>query len=338
MKKFLKFLLIAIIVLIVGILIAGLVMPNEVSVTRSTLINAPKEAVFEQMVKFRNWPHWSPFYELDTTATLTYSGEDGTAGSYYTWESKKDDVGAGKMTNKAVEGTKFDYDLNFIKPWESQAHGYFSATDSAGGTKATWSFTTHMPFPFNAMQLFPFMNMEKMLGESFDKGLGKMKAYVESNPSATGSAIYEIKEVDYPAHIFQGFRKTVGWNDIGSFFGQSMGQLGAGLGDKIAGPGTGLYYSWDTVNHSTDLVAAFPVSDTTKVVKGSVIVHQEASKALLLEYKGPYGNMMAAHGALQKEITAKGKMSTLVVEEYVVGMPVEQDSTKWVTNIYYLVK
>ncbi len=337
MKKILKFILILVILLIVGLLIAALVMPNDITVTRSALITAPKEAVFEQMVKFKNWPHWSPFYEMDTTATLMYSGEDGTEGSYYTWESKKDDVGSGKMANKGVSGTKFDYHLDFYKPFESQADGYFSASDSAGGTKATWSFSTHMPFPMNALQVFPFMDMKKMLGESFDKGLAKMKAYVESNPGTAAPAM-EIKEVDYPAHVFQGIRQTVSWDNIGKFFGESMGQLGAGIGDKIAGPGTGLYYTWDTVNHNADMVAAFPVSDTSKKVKGSIIIRQDPSKAFMIEHKGPYGGMMGAHMALGKEVAAKGKTVSLVVEEYIVGMPAETDSTKFVTNIYYLVK
>ncbi|MCD6011551.1 MAG: hypothetical protein K0Q79_1413 [Flavipsychrobacter sp.] len=335
MKKILKFLLILIIVLIAGVLIAGLVMPKEVFVTRTELMNASKEQVLEQTAKFKNWPNWSYWHAMDTGMKLTYEGVDGEPGSFYTWES--DQSGRAKLSNTGVSGNSMKFHIDFYKPFENTADGEFIITDTAGMSKITWNFKTTCPFPMNGLQIFPFMDMKRMLGTAFEEGLKKMKAHIESEPKAP-AATMEIKEVDYPAHIFQGIRKTVSWNDIGQFFGESMGLLGAGIGDKIAGPGTGLYYTWDTAKHNSDMVAAFPVSDTTKKVKGSVIIHQEASKALMLEHKGPYGGMMGAHMALGQEVAAKGKTVSLVIEEYIVGMPAEMDSTKFVTNIYYLVK
>lgn len=339
MKKFLKFLLILIVVVVGGLLIAGLIMPTTVFVSRTTLIKGSKEAVFEQMVKFTNWEAWSPWLALDTNAVLTYEGTDGTVGSSYTWDSQNGDVGKGKTTNTGIDGTAMNFHIDFMRPFENVADGTISAADSAGMVRANWRLNIRCPFPFNALQLFPFLSMEKMVGKAFEQGLAKMKVIVESNPTPTvETPRVEITEADYPAHVFAGIRKTVGWSDIGPFFGESMGILGKNVGEKINGAAVGLYYTWDTVNKQTDMVAAFPVSDTIKGLKGVSFIRQEASKALMAVHKGPYTNMKDTHMALGKEVAARGKMQVLVVEEYITGMHEQPDSTQWVTNIYYLVK
>ncbi|MFI5196736.1 MAG: SRPBCC family protein [Chitinophagales bacterium] len=337
MKKFLRFLVVLLVVVAAAILILALVEPTDIVVSRSAMIKAPKEAVFEQMVLFKNWPNWSPWYKMDTGTKMTYSGTDGQPGSSYHWVGTEKKTGEGDMKNVAVNGTAMDFEVNFNKPRKATAHGTLKAMDTAGMTKATWSFSIHIPFPLNAMPVF--MNMDKMLGDDFENGLANMKQYVESHPAASSSDV-EIKEVNYPAQIFEGFRKTVNWADIGKFSQESFPALGKELDGKIAGPGTELYYTWDTVNKNTDIAACFPVSDTTKPAKGAIIIHVAASKAYMTIMKGSYSNEneMKYHTALSKHLAAKGQKQSLVIEEYPVGPFQETDSAKWVTNIYYLIQ
>ena len=86
--KILRYLLILVVILVVAVLAIGLIEPNDVTVVRSTTINAPKDVVFEQIVKFKNWTNWSPWYKKDPTMKMTYLGTDGEPGSSYTWEGK----------------------------------------------------------------------------------------------------------------------------------------------------------------------------------------------------------------------------------------------------------
>ena len=165
----------------IGVLILMFAEPTEIQVSRSTYIGAPKEVVFEQMARFSQWPHWSPWYRLDTTMKIDYAGTDGQAGSSYHWVGN-DKVGEGTMKCLAVNGTQTDFEINFVKPFESSAHGFLKATDSAGGTKATWTFSTHMGRPMNAMLVF--MNMDKLLGKDFENGLANMKTWVEGHTGA----------------------------------------------------------------------------------------------------------------------------------------------------------
>ncbi len=329
--------LVLILVLVTGILVLTLIEPKDIVVTRNILIKAPKEVVFDQIVKFRNWPNWSPFYELDTTARYTYSATNGAEGSSYSWESKKEDVGSGSMSNTSVKSTSMDYHIDFLKPFKSTATGALTAKDTAGITKVTWTFTTHTDFPWNAMQAFPFLNIGKMVGKSFEHGLEKMKRFVEANPAAFLADV-EIKEADYPAHTYQGVRQLVNWADMKKFFSDIYGTLGKEVGPKISGPAVGLYYTWDTLNKRTDMAAAFPVSDTATSIIGTSFIQVEASKAYITVYKGGYSGEGKAHMALSMHIAKNGKKQGLVIEEYLVGPFQEPDSNKWVTNIYYLVK
>ncbi len=336
MKKVVVFILVLIIVLGVGILIAGMILPNKVTVSRSLLVKASKEEVFEQIVQFRNWPKWSPFHAIDTTMKITYDGVDGMNGSSYTWDSKNDDAGMGTMFNRGVSGTTMDYHIDFERPFKSTADGKLIVKDTLGQVKITWTFATITPFPFNAMQLFPFMNLEKMVGGSFDEGLAKLKIITEANH--VDEPKIAIRELSLPAHIYEGIRKTVAWNDIGRFFGESYAELGKGMGDKIVGPGAGLFFSWDTVSKSSDLVAAFPVADSTNKLAGYSFFYVDSSKAFMAVQKGGYSSSTKYHNALAQEVAAKGKTNTLVIEEYIFGPHDTPDSNKWVTNIYYLFK
>jgi effector-binding domain-containing protein len=190
----------------------------------------------------------------------------------------------------------------------------------------------HFSYPMNAMLLF--MNMEKMMGPDFESGLADMKKYAETHNTPTVA----IQEVQFAEHNYAGMRKIVNWKDLSQYFMDSYGALGKEAGARINGPAVGIYYTWDTVNHSTDMVAAFPVADTSKPVKGAKFVHVGACKAYMVAYTGVYSGMTNVHMALNKKLAEKGQKMAGVIEEYMRGPHEDQDSTKWVTNIYYLVQ
>jgi hypothetical protein len=50
-----------------------------------------------------------------------------------------------------------------------------TVTDSV--TKVNWGFKSTMPYPMNLMRLF--MNLEKMLGDDYSKGLTNLKVELE---------------------------------------------------------------------------------------------------------------------------------------------------------------
>ncbi len=338
MKKFFKFLGILLLILIVVIVVVGLIAPKDIKVERSQTINAPKEVVFEQIVKFKNWPNWSPWYKMEPTVEISYQGIDGQPGSSYIWKGKK--TGSGEMKNAGVNGTAMNYELHFKEPFENKAGGALVVTDTGNGqSKVTWSYEGHMAFPWNAMGVF--MNMDKMLGGDFESGLNNMKAYIESNLTALNQAVsgnVDIKMTQIPAATYAVIRKTIAFSEMDKFFSEAYGTISKEAGQRIVGNPMALYYSWDDKNMKTDVAAGFPVSGNEAIKGATMISIPPQTSAYMAVHKGGYSGSMAVHEALAKHLETNGKKQSLVLEDYVVGPGTEQDSAKWVTNIYYTIQ
>jgi effector-binding domain-containing protein len=334
MKKFLRIVLILLGLFITVMLIIGLTVPKDITVSRTATINAPKDAVFTQVVNFKNWKNWSAWYQKDSTAKMTYFGTDGQVGSGYTWAGNARTVGSGTMTMDTLKGYEMMFTLNFTAPREGKANGYFKLDDSGkDATKATWALVVHMAYPFNAMQIF--MNMDKMIGDDFATGLANMKKYVESHPTAQAATV-NIQDVPFAEHNYVGIRKTVAMSGMSDFFMQSYSSLGKELGPNIVGPASAIYYTWDTVKHNSDMAAVFPVAKAGITAKGATAFHIAAASAYMAVHMGGYAASVATHTALGKHLAQNGKKMSYVIEEYIKGPNEEKDSTKWVTNIYYI--
>lgn len=108
-----------------------------------------------------------------------FVGEDGTGGCISAWDSNVKDVGKGEQKIiKIADGQRIDYELHFIKPFESTDYAYMAVEPvSDNQTRVKWGFTGKMKYPMNLMMLT--MNMEKMLAPDLEKGLNNLKANLE---------------------------------------------------------------------------------------------------------------------------------------------------------------
>src|SRR5947209_12370666 len=112
------------------------------------------------------------------------------------------------------------------------------------------------------------MNMDKMIGDEYDKGLNKLKT-VSEKEAANPVANIKINEISVGPKMYVGMKKTVSFDKISDFFAESMPHLfgkaqGAHL--QLAGPPSGLYYSYDEKNMTTEVAAAAPVTE----IKGKI--------------------------------------------------------------------
>jgi hypothetical protein len=160
--------------LVVIVVILGFIAPKEFKVERSVIIPTDnKEVIFKNLTHWNEFLKWNPWSAMDPNQKLTFSGEEGTVGSSYTWEGNKD-VGKGSMTIAALkENEMVDMDLYFIKPFEAKNKTYFNMTQEGSGYKVNWSMSGKSDFPMNIFGLF--MNMDKMIGADFEKGLESLK-------------------------------------------------------------------------------------------------------------------------------------------------------------------
>jgi effector-binding domain-containing protein len=136
--------------------------------------------------------------------------------------------------------------------------------------------------------------------------------------------------------VYLAKRAMVKSNEISSFFQKNMPNFFADAGKaglQPAGPPSGIYFSWDTVKHQTDMAVAVAVAPvkTFPKIKGMEQVKVEG-KALYLPYHGAYDKF---HDYMKEKNMA---WNNLMVEEYITDPMTEKDTAKWQTNIYYFVK
>ncbi len=177
-KKVILGLLALILVVIVVFSVVVAMQPEDLAITRSATFKAPPEKVFEQINDFHKWEAWSPWAKLDPNMKTTYSGPSSGPEAVYSWAGN-DDVGEGKM--KIVESRPNEHikiDLKFIKPFAANNTTVFTIKQNGDNSEVTWAMTGKKNFVMKAFCLV--MDMDKMIGADFEKGLAQMKPIVES--------------------------------------------------------------------------------------------------------------------------------------------------------------
>lgn len=177
----LKKILVGIVVVIAVFLAVVAFQPAEFRVARSATIAAPPSAVFAQVNDFRRWEGWSPWAKIDPAMKQTFEGAPSGTGAVYAW-SGNNEVGEGKMTvTESRPSELVRIRLDFLKPFPATNTAEFAFKPEGSGTSVTWSMEGKKNFVSKAVCLF--MDMDKMLGGQFEKGLAQMKAVVEASPN-----------------------------------------------------------------------------------------------------------------------------------------------------------
>jgi effector-binding domain-containing protein len=318
-------------------LILCLIGPSEMKVERSIDINASPDLIKSKIIDLKFFHEtWSPWTEKDPNMKVTYTGEMGKEGSSMSWKSDVKDVGIGSMTYKYTHGDTIMESLVFEGQGEGQI--YHVVTPNGNTSKVTWHMFNKVPFVIRPMILF--MNVDKMVGPDFEKGLSKLKTAMESMSGTQPTANYEIKEMNWDAKTFYGKKETLTFDKMSAFFGKTYGAIGVELGkEKVQpiGQPKAIYFSFDEKTMISDVAAVMEVANGTKLAHLEKFETPE-SKVLLIEYYGAYDKSADAHHAMDNYIKDKGLTQSYVIEEYVTDPMSEKDTAKWLTNIFYMVK
>jgi hypothetical protein len=174
----LKKISITLVTIIIIFLVIVAMQPSDFRVTRSATIAAPAPAVFAQVNDFHKWDAWSPWAKLDPAMKKTHEGAPAGTGAIYTW-SGNNDVGEGRMTlTESRPSDLIRIKLEFKKPFEATNTTEFAFKPDGNQTVVTWSMFGENNFMAKAFGMF--MNMDKMVGGDFEKGLALMKSVVEA--------------------------------------------------------------------------------------------------------------------------------------------------------------
>lgn len=335
--KVLKIILYVVLAIVLIVTIAIFVVPTHYSVERSVTINAPKKLVMQQAAYFVNFTKWSPWAKLDTTMVTNVEGIDGQVGARYTWKGN-DQVGEGSMEIVAVSDTRVDQKLKFITPFQAEALTYLTFDDAEGGVTVTWTIEGDSPRPMNLMSGM----MDAALGAQFEAGLNDLKNLSERIASSDSFRGFKIEVTELSPRTYIGKMDTVKWADMQQFFATTFGDAMAALSRKkapIAGMPSGIFFMWDEPNQQAVMAAAIPVEGEYSLA--GFDAWPVSGQAYKIAYYGDNEGSAEAHYAMDEFYTARGieyGPDDMVIEEYITDPTTEPDTSKWLTNIYYLKK
>lgn len=174
----LKKILLVIVVAIGGFLAFAATRPDTYHVERAVSVDAPAPVIFSQLDDFKAWAAWSPWEKMDPQMQKTFSGPPKGVGSGYSWRGN-DKVGKGQMTiTESNPPVEVKCRLEFIEPFASVAETTFSVKPADKGATVTWAMDGHNNFVGKVFGVF--MNMDKMIGTDFERGLGSLKEIAEA--------------------------------------------------------------------------------------------------------------------------------------------------------------
>lgn len=169
--------LIVVAVLVLAFLAYVVSRPNSFRIARRTMIQASPEKIHPFINDFHEWSKWSPFENIDPNLKKTFTGPASGVGAVYDWEGKDNRVGKGRMEITDTTPSKITIKLDFFRPFKAHNTAEYILDSRGSATEVTWAMSGKNSF----MQklLHTFMNMDKLLGKDFDKGLASLKALAE---------------------------------------------------------------------------------------------------------------------------------------------------------------
>ncbi|HRH70887.1 MAG TPA: SRPBCC family protein [Flavobacteriales bacterium] len=344
--RVLKTILIILLALVAIIAVLGFIGPDTYRYERSVTVNAPARLIYDNVRKFQKMNEWGPWKASDHDMVNTLTGVDGEIGSVWTWSG--DTVGVGRQELVAlVPDSSTRAKLTFTVPviGDMESLSTFDLVPEGDGTKVTWGMEGETGFWGKVMGKFGDSDAE--IGPMFEQGLAGLKAMSEAEAAAAKEAMtggFVIETIERPETIYIGKRnKKVKWRDMGAFFASSFPAAGKAAGEarlEMVGAPSGVYFEWNEKDQTADLLAGMPVKAASDLkVPGMETVVVPASKVLHIPYYGAYEKVGAAHEAMDAYIKANNLTHYAnVIEEYVTDPMTEKDTTKWLTNVYYLVK
>ncbi|MEP2025223.1 MAG: SRPBCC family protein [Reichenbachiella sp.] len=332
----LKKVLLVLAILVGLILVIGLVIPSNVTLERSTVINAEPSSIYEEVANLKKTNKWSPWDQIDPDGTTyTFSGPDSGVGSKKEWESTHDEVGTGSQeVVEAIPNQKVRTELYF-GGFDEPSYADFTLEESDGGTQVTWTFEGDMGS--NPLYKLMGLMMESMLGPTYEEGLANLKSRVESKPVFT----IEISEVDAEPINYLAIREVFDVTQpesigprMGEIYGQLLGYINAN-GVMGAGQPMSVYVDYSESGWEADI--AIPVAETGEVSDESIVAGQTTGgKAVLGVHMGDYNLLDDTHKQLQaymefNELEPSGNG----YEIYVTDPMMETDTAQWRTEVYY---
>jgi hypothetical protein len=176
----LKKIALAVVALVALFAVVVALQPAAFHIARSITIQAPASAVYPRIESLHAQNAWSPWSRTDPKMIITYDGPFAGVGAKSAWDGPT--AGKGRATITAVTPDReVRQTVEFLAPMQATNQVVFTLAPSGDATTVTWSMDGTNGFIGKAFALA--LNIDKLVGDDFDKGLATLKAQVETGAS-----------------------------------------------------------------------------------------------------------------------------------------------------------
>ena len=347
--KFIKGLLLFLLLLVLIGLIIGFTSPSEMNVEHTQKLKASPEAVFSQVNDLKNWDNWSIWNQMDPEMKKEYGDKTRGKGATYSWQSDNKKVGNGSMTiTESVPDKTLETSLDFGDKGSGTSGMYIEPAED-GGSNVTWTMKSDLgnnPL----MKLMGKMMMTPAVKKAYETSLTQLDTYIEANPDAveanqseSGNTKMEINETTIDGFDVLATKRDIKISEMTSdVFAQGYAELMGSIekqGLEMADQPIAIYEEWDEENDHTLFYLGIPTKTKGKLVGKINNYSIDGGKVVVADYYGPYEGSNVAHEAIDAYMEDKGlEFRGPVWEQYVTDPTTVADPSEVLTKVFYGVK
>jgi len=333
----LRYLVLAMLFLLVVVVIIGFFLPAKVHLERSIVIKRDSSTIFQVINALSNFNKWSPWYALDVNAEYILSGSVKGVGSKISWQGNKN---IGKGSNEIIESQTNQYIKTefFFGKSDQPAYSTLSLSQERDETKVTWAFDND--FGHNVFYRYFGLVIEDMIAPDYERGLQNLKKHVESLPlydysnvSITNTQAENIYTYKTKANLqHENITSTIAtaYTKLISFFTKN----------NIEMNGSPKIISLKLTEGTYHFLAAIPVVDNSIIDDKNEIISAKTyqGKAIKLIHRGSYENFKRSYDVLDAFVSQNNyELNGSSWEDFVTD-PTEVTQENLVTHIYQPIK
>jgi len=331
--KFFKYLLFFLLILIIGTAIYIATLPGNYDVKSSKIMKVHASLIFENINDFKNWQHWGPWYEIDSTIVASYPEVTSGVGASYSWTGKE---GTGSIkTISLVPNKELIQQIDFGTGTTPEV--YWDITETETGNKVTWGMRGESSFSEKAYWLTQG-GIEKNMKPMYNRGLELLEQHLLSEMDKHSFKI--IGEVDYGGgfYLYQSISCKI--DDVDKHMSEMFKNVINYMDENAIEPSGKpflLTHNWDSANNTTMFSTGVPVKERIITTDDVLTGFLEPQKTFKTIFYGSYQFSHEAWDAAYKELTEQGFTALETSEPFEVYSVRPTDNpnpAKWVTEIY----
>lgn len=332
--RILKYLLLLILLLFIGLSVFVSTQKANFDIVRSKVIKTPRATLYNYVNDFRNWETFGSWITEDKGIEFYYPEKTVGKGAYCSWKGNNSD---GNLTTLFVKENDSISQKMITNGEESSVSWKFK--DTVGGTKVTWTSKGKLDFKSKILAFFNG-GINSTVGDTYEKSLAKLDKTLDYEINTHTIKVNGIVARPGGFYLKQSIvcrEKSVAKNlkilvpRMKNFFEKNN--------IVMNGKPFIIYNKYDRTNDLIGLSVCIPVKDSLHFSSGSDIewADMKPYTAVKSTLTGDYSHTQKTWNATYNYM-AKNKLvrntSQQIIEVYSKGMDDVKQPSKWITEIY----